>query len=135
MPAILRQPKRRHKYAATPMILTPNGGLYRADECIRFDSKHEADMYSYLVALQMSGEIRNLRNCHQHRDECTFIVGEIGGKKIKYVCDFTYEEKVIGSDGVGWVRRVADAKGMRTRDYLRKKAAMKERYGIEVVEL
>lgn len=95
---------------------------------IKFDSKHEADVYSQLKLLERCGAIRNLQL------QVPFVLldaYEIKGRKvraIKYVADFVF----INEKGE---QEVWDAKGWKTKEYLLKKKMFEYRYQIEIKEV
>lgn len=95
---------------------------------IKFDSKHEADIYAELKILAKCGEIKDLQL------QVPFVLldpYEINGRKvraIKYVADFTF----LNKQGV---REVWDAKGDKTAVYKLKKKLFEYRYRIEIKEV
>lgn len=95
---------------------------------IKFDSKHEADIYTKLKAMERCGAIHNLRL------QVPFILQEkyeINGRKvqaIKYVADFVFENQDLETE-------VWDAKGMKTDVYKLKKKLFEHRYEIEIKEV
>ena len=111
---------------------------------ITFDSKFEARCYSLLRLLERAGEIRALKL------QPRFDIVVNGVKVCTYVADFEFEEQVghghwnhrCTPDAAPiyqppipqWERVVADAKGVRTKDYRIKAKLMKALYGIDVLE-
>lgn len=99
----------------------PRQGKYNAQRTevggIEFDSKKEAHRYQTLKLLEREGSITALSRQVRFKLE--------GGS---YTADFVY----LNCDTMTWV--VEDAKGARTPAYRRSKRAMKERYGIEILE-
>ena len=95
---------------------------------IKFDSKHESDIYLKLKTAERCGAIHNLRL------QVPFVLQDkytINGKTvraIKYIADFTFENK----DGS---QEVWDAKGIKTEVYKLKKKLFEYRYGIEIKEV
>lgn len=86
-----------------------------------FDSKLEASVYVTLKKQEEAGLIRDLR-C-----QVPFTL-EIHGHLIcKYIADFTFVDIEGG-------RVVADAKGVRTREYQLKRKLMKAIHGIDIKE-
>lgn len=96
--------KPRNKYHAQPTMLYG----------IRFASKREARRYGELKLLEKAGKIKNLRR--QVPYALTI--------QTKYLADFCYEENGL--------LVVEDSKGFATREFKRKRKAMKQQYGIEV---
>lgn len=89
-----------------------------------FDSKREAARYSVLKMMERAGEITNLKL--QPEFEIVPRVGKFRAKR--YIADFSYTDK----DG-NYV--VEDAKGVRTPTYRLKAHLLKERHGIDIVEV
>lgn len=96
-----------HKYGAKPKEV----------EGKRFASTKEANRWTDLRLMENAGEITALR------DQVAFKLE--GGR---YIADFVYLDCKTSQ----WI--VEDCKGMRTPAYRRSKKAMKERYGIEILE-
>lgn len=95
---------------------------------IKFDSKHEADVYLQLKLMERGGAIRHLRLQVPFELQSGF---ELNGKKIraiKYIADFVF----MNSEGK---TEVWDAKGMKTDVYLLKKKLFEFRYRIEIKEV
>lgn len=104
-------PKRKHKYGA--QSTTVDG--------IRFDSKKEAQHYSFLKSRERVGEITDLKL------QVEFPL-EVNGILIcKYKSDFQFREN-------GELKTI-DVKGMRTPVYEMKKKLMVALYGIEIIEV
>lgn len=97
---------------------------------ITFDSKHEAERYMELRAMQKAGKIKDLEI------QKPFLLipaqkgadGKIAERAVKYLADFYYRL----SDGQ---QVVEDAKGCRTDVYKIKKKLMRYVYGIEIKEV
>jgi hypothetical protein len=102
---------RRNKYNATPVVI---GG-------VRFASKREAGEYLKLRALETAGRVRDLRL------QVPYVLAVNGVRVGKYVADFVY--LLDGRE------EVADAKGVRTREYRLKAKLMLAIYGIQIKEL
>ena len=96
-----------HKYGAKPKEV----------DGIRFASTKEANRYTDLRLMENAGEITAL---------CTQVKFKLEGGS--YIADFVYFDCKLRE----WI--VEDCKGMRTPAYRRSKKAMKERYGIEILE-
>lgn len=97
---------------------------------LKFDSKKEAREYLRLKSLQDRGDITGLKL--QVKFDFT-INGQVlkyvdSNRIMKYVADFEYFD-MYGS------RKVVDVKGMKTRDYLIKKALMMACHGILIEEV
>ena len=92
---------------------------------ITFDSKHEAEVWCELKLMQRAGIIRDL----ERQVKYELIPKTDLFRASVYIADFRYydceTEKTV----------VADAKGVRTKDYLLKKKLMYWLHGIEVREL
>lgn len=97
---------------------------------VTFDSKREALYFLKLKALEAAGDIKSLK-CQVKFD---FPVnGQVlkyvdSNRVMKYIADFEYFD-MYGN------RKVVDVKGMKTRDYLIKKALMMACHGIEIEEV
>ena len=102
--------KRRSKYGNKK---TTVGG-------ITFDSKKEADRWGDLVLQQKGGKITNLRR------QFKFDLAVNNKHVCFYVADFTYTK------GDEWV--VEDCKGVRTKEYVIKRALMEACLGITIRE-
>jgi hypothetical protein len=87
-----------------------------------FDSKKEAKRYKELNLLLKAGKIAFLAR----QVEYELNVG--GTHSLKYVADFQYTDAETGKVVV------EDAKGMKTREYKKKKRLMKKIHGIEIKE-
>lgn len=105
---------------------------------IRFDSQREARRYDNLMAWQKTGEIKDLRLQVDFTLQEAYTDTE--GRRvraIRYRADFTYLRRLMGQEGHTWALVVEDVKsrGTRTKDYLLKRKLMKERFGIDIVEV
>jgi hypothetical protein len=89
----------------------------------QFDSKKEAKRYKVLNLLLKQGKIGMLAR----QVEYELNVG--GSHSLKYVADFVYLDAETGKTVV------EDAKGMKTREYLKKRRLMKKIHGIEIKEV
>ena len=58
-------------------------------------------------------------------------------RAIRYRADFTYRQRLMTREGLSWALVVEDVKSRatRTKDYLLKRKLMKERFGIDIVEV
>ena len=98
---------------------------------IKFDSKREAERYSYLKVLERVGEIEQLEL------QKKFVLvpaqrnkaGKVTERAITYRADFYYFDKRSGK----WV--VEDAKGVKTAVYKMKKKLMRSVHGLNIVEV
>lgn len=98
---------------------------------IRFDSKREAERYSYLKVLERVGEIEKLEL------QKKFVLvpaqrnkaGKVTERAITYRADFYYFDKRQGK----WV--VEDAKGVKTDVYKMKKKLMRSVHGLGIMEV
>ena len=105
---------------------------------IRFDSQREARRYDNLMAWQKTWEIKDLRLQVDFTLQEAYTDTE--GRRvraIRYRADFTYLRRLMGREGHTWALVVEDVKsrGTRTKDYLLKRKLMKERFGIDIVEV
>ena len=112
------------KYHAKKVTLTLNDGSDHT-----FDSKHEAEMYQELALRERAGEISDL----QIQVPFELIPKQVApsGKKYrecKYIADFVYKDS--NSETI-----VADAKGLKTKEYIIKKKLMLKVWGIEIKEI
>lgn len=94
---------------------------------IKFDSRHEADVYCQLFLLERAGKIKDLRLQVPFvlQDKFTFQGKVI--LPIKYVADFVF----IDEEGV---EHIIDAKGMRTEVYKIKRKMFLNRYQKNIEE-
>lgn len=97
---------------------------------IKFDSRKESRRYKVLKAMEARGLIHTLKTQVRFKFE---INGEVvryvdSNRAITYVADFTY---FSGQDEL----TVEDVKGVKTRDYLIKKALMLSCNGVLVEEV
>lgn len=106
------KPLKKHKYNAKKTEV----------EGIVFDSAKEAKRYKELQMLLKAGEIGLL----ELQVEYELNVG--GTHSLKYVADFVYILKT-------GEKIVEDAKGFKTKEYLKKKKLMKKVLGIEIKEI
>jgi len=91
---------------------------------ITFDSKKEAKRYNELGLLLKAKKIKHL----QLQVPFILIPKNENGRAIKYIADFVYfdeQDKVI----------VEDVKGVKTPVYNLKKRLLKEKFGIDIVEV
>lgn len=97
---------------------------------IEFSSKKEAREYLRLKAMQDRGDITGLKLQVKFdfkiKDQYLRYVDS--NRVIKYVADFEYFD-MYGN------RKIVDVKGMKTRDYLIKKALMLAVHGILIEEV
>ena len=105
---------------------------------IRFDSQREARRYDNLMAWQKTGEIKDLRLQVDFTLQEAYTDTE--GRRvraIRYRADFTYLRRWMCREGHTGALVVEDVKsrGTRTKDYLLKRKLMKERFGIDIVEV
>lgn len=138
--------RKASKYHNSPTErVTPIGAV------VRFDSQREARRYDDLVVRQKAGEIKDLRLQVDFTLQEAYTDTEGHRvRAIRYRADFTYLRAVerLVQDGpehsvvrfktvTDWVPVVEDVKsrGTRTKDYLLKRKLMKERLGIDVVEV
>jgi hypothetical protein len=89
---------------------------------IRFDSEKECRRYKELKMLLKAGEIGMLQL------QVEYEINPGGAFSMRYVADFVYVTK----EGV---KIVEDAKGFRTREYLKKRKLMWKVHGIRISEV
>ena len=158
-PAALQSEKKKSssKYHNQPAErVAPSG------KTIRFDSAKEARRYDELIALERAGQIRDLRlQVDFTLQEAYTDSNGSRVRAIRYRADFTYSRPkenpcehcpsgaYRGCDGCGYTRPPKEWKGIpwellvedvkslptRTKEYLIKRKLMKERYGIDIVEI
>lgn len=90
---------------------------------IVFDSKREAKRWKELRMLLKAGKIGMLAR------QVEFELNPGGTHSVIYKADFTYVDTQTGE------KITEDVKGMRTREYLKKKRLMKKLYGITITEI
>lgn len=108
----------KNKYHAQKMYL----------DGIEFDSKHEAQRYIELSAMERAGEIQDLmRQVKFVLIPKQYYAGKVVERECSYYADFTYikDGKMV----------VEDAKGVKTPEYVIKRKLMLEKYGIRVQEV
>ena len=106
---------RRSKFNAVKTILDGH----------RFDSKKEAECWTYLKARERAGEIEHLERQVRFKLFARGIDGS-GHPICTYVADFRFFDKKRGYSVV------ADAKGVKTALFNLKAKMLKANYGIEV---
>lgn len=94
---------------------------------ILFDSKKEANYYTYLKMLENTGKIRNLELQKKFILQGHFKLNDKTIRAITYIADFVYED----DKGI----HVVDTKGYRTEVYKIKKKLFAKKYGIEIEEI
>lgn len=90
---------------------------------VRFDSKREAEMYQGLLLEQKAGKIRDLRR------QVRYPLAVNGVLVCTYVADAVYWDNRLAREVV------ADAKGVRTREYRIKRKLMLAIHNVEILEL
>lgn len=91
-----------------------------------FASKGEAMRYIELRQMERAGLIQQLELQVSYELVPAVVIGGKKTQPIRYVCDFRYLE--------GGVLVVEDFKGVRTKEYLIKRALMRHVHGIEIRE-
>ena len=95
---------------------------------IQFDSKREARRYLDLRAMEIAGQIQNLRLQVKYLlIPSQRIDGKVVEREVTYVADFVYEQN---GETV-----VEDSKGHRTKDYIIKRKLMLSVWGIQIREV
>lgn len=107
------KPKKRSKY----------GNRKHEVDGIEFDSEKEAGRYGELKLMMKAGIIGLLEL------QVPFELNPGGTHSLKYIADFIY---IISATGE---KVVEDAKGHRTREYIKKRRLMKKVHGIEIKEV
>ena len=114
----MRNTKKRTKYSNVKVII----------DGIKFDSKKEGAHYYKLKALQAAGKITNLTLQPKFDIAASVILDGTKRRVRYYIADFSY------IDDAGKLV-VEDVKGYKTELYKLKRHLVKERHGIEVVEI
>ena len=101
---------------------------------VTFDSKKEAQRFDDLMALQLAGEIRDLRLQVEFTLQGAYTT--VDGRRIRairYLADFTYYRRC----GDNWEYVVEDvkSKATKTRAYTMKKKLMADRLGLDISEV
>lgn len=95
---------------------------------IQFDSKREARRYLDLRAMEIAGQIQNLRLQVKYLlIPSQRIDGKVVEREVTYVADFVYDQN---GETV-----VEDSKGHRTKDYIIKRKLMLSVWGIQIREV
>jgi hypothetical protein len=113
VPAEQPKEKKRSKY----------GSKETEVDGIKFDSQKEAHRYGQLKLMLKAGIIGLLEL------QVPFELNTGGTHSLKYIADFVY---IISATGE---KVVEDAKGHRTREYIKKRRLMKKVHGIEIQEV
>ena len=101
---------------------------------IRFPSRKEARRFDELLVRLQTGQIQDLRlQVDFTLQEAYTDANGHRIRAIRYKADFTYLERDKKENT--WKRIVEDAKGKRTKEYVMKKKMMKDRLGIDIVEV
>lgn len=108
-----KQGIKKHKYGAAKTEVNR----------IVFDSKKEANRYKELLLLLKAGQIGMLQL------QVPYELNEGGTHSMKYIADFVYVDALTGQT------IVEDAKGYRTKEYLKKKRLMLKVYNIKIKEV
>lgn len=96
---------------------------------IEHPSKKEARRWDQLCLLERAGEVKNLR-----RQVVIKLEGRDGpvksesGRQMRLTVDFAYQDKRLG-----WAEVLEECKGVKTRDYLVRKAVA-QAMGVEITE-
>ena len=137
------QEERKRKYHNTP---TDRHGA--EGKKIRFDSKREAARYDELMLMLKAGKIRELKLQPQFTLQEAYTTPD--GNRIRaiiYKADFSYEEQITTHfvesrtnyhyDDTSWQFVVEDvkSKATKTRVYGMKKKLLREKFGIDIVEV
>lgn len=107
---------------------------------VRFDSKKEARRYDQLMVLLRAGEIRDLKLQREYTLQEAYTAPDGDRvRAIRYRADFAYD-RATAPDVTGtvhWIPVVEDVKSKATATpvYQIKRKLMRERYGIEIIEI
>jgi len=93
-----------------------------------FDSKREAQHYHELKLREAAKEIRELKL------QVPFAIVINHAHICDYICDFAYEEFIPGNRPI-WLKRVVDAKGVKTEVYRLKRKLVKAVLQIDIIEV
>lgn len=126
-----RQDKKPPKYRNERTEKTLSDG-----KRLNFDSRKEARRYDELMLMLAAGQIEDLRLQEDITIQEAYTTPE--GERIRairYKADFTYWE--LDGDGHRLRKVVEDTKSRptRTKEYVMKKKLLKERFGINIVEV
>ncbi len=106
--------------------IPPRKSKYGNKKCvvddIEFDSIKEANRYKELKLLLKAGHIGHLQR------QVPYELNEGGTHSLVYIADFVYIDTLTGETVV------EDAKGFRTREFIKKRRLMKKVHGIIIQE-
>ena len=108
---------------AAPVKKSKYGNKKTEVEGIVFDSVKEAKYYKTLLLLKKAGKIGLLEL------QVPYELNEGGTHSLKYVADFVYVDSETGK------KVVVDVKGMRTREFIKKRRLMLKMHGIKIKEV
>jgi len=100
--------KNKSKYKNIPTVV----------DGIKFDSKKESERYKQLKLLKQIGEVKEFELQKSYK-----LAG-----RYRYVCDFFVKWR-------NGIECVEDVKGYKTQVYKLKKAWMKDKYNIDILEI
>lgn len=95
---------------------------------IKFDSKHEAEIYLNLKMMERGKVITDLRRQVPFELQPSFKMNGKTVRAIKYIADFVFVNEKGETE-------VWDAKGVQTEVYKIKKKLFEYKYGIEIKEV
>ena len=135
--------ERREREKASKYHNQPDERQTAAGGNLRFDSRKEARRFDELSVMLLAGRIRDLKLQPQFTLQEAYTTPEgVRVRAIRYQADFSYEEQYVtdkesGEVRCGWRRVVEDVKSRatKTRVYAMKKKLLRERFGIDVVEI
>lgn len=113
LPEELKKEKKKSKYGNEKHVI----------DDIEFDSKKEAARYGELKLMLKAGIIGLLEL------QVPFELNQGGTHSLKYIADFVYTIMATGE------RVVEDAKGHRTREYIKKRRLMLKVHNIKIKEV
>jgi hypothetical protein len=113
LPVEQKKEKRKSKYGNNKAVV----------DNIKFDSKREANRYGELKIMLKAGIIGLLDL------QVPFELNPGGSHSLKYIADFVYIIRATGE------KVVEDAKGHRTREYIKKRRLMKKVHSIIIKEV
>lgn len=112
------QPRKHSKYGNKKVIA----------DGIKFDSKHEADIYLKLKTAEKCGAISKLRLQVPFELQEKYTINGRTVRAVKYVADFVFVNKAGEQE-------VWDAKGVKTDVYKLKKKLFEYKYRTEIKEV
>ena len=116
----------------------PDGRQTETGGKLRFDSRKEARRFDELSVMLRAGKIRNLKLQPQFTLQEAYTTAEgVRVRAIRYQADFSYERHIPHMAMDEWRLVVEDVKSRATKTsvYAMKKNLLRERFGIDIVEI